>query len=179
MPPDTLPEGVEGVQYADDKLIMIRGTDLERMATVISSALNSVDERLRTRTLRSADITILNTTVPWHNSVKYLGITLGLMKSCPTTIILAESREMPLRKIREWLAYKFVTKARRFVHHPTLALLQDTEILDHLWHNSNIPPYINAFECLGLAAKPIWQAQSLLFFEISYKESILKIRRVE
>ncbi|KAL3287612.1 hypothetical protein HHI36_002081 [Cryptolaemus montrouzieri] len=56
-----------------------------------------------------------------------------------------------------------------------MALLQDTEILDHLWYNSNIHPYINAFKSLGLAARLIEQAESLPFFEISYKASILKI----
>ncbi|KAL3281745.1 hypothetical protein HHI36_004949 [Cryptolaemus montrouzieri] len=98
------------------------------------------------------------------------------MKSCTTNIILAESGEMPLRKRREWLVYKFITKARRFVHHPTLALLQDTEIPDLLWYNGDIPPYINAFKSLGLAARLIWQAEYLPFFEISYKASILTIK---
>ncbi|XP_045463824.1 uncharacterized protein LOC123673381 [Harmonia axyridis] len=89
---------------------------------------------------------------------------LGLMRSSPTNVILAESGELPLQSRRLWLALKYVTKIFRFSNHPLLQVIGDPSELEDLWFNGTIPGYIEACKVLKNRRKLIWSAQYLPYF---------------
>ncbi|XP_044745335.1 uncharacterized protein LOC123307183 [Coccinella septempunctata] len=100
---------------------------------------------------------------------------LGLMKSSPTNIILAESGELPLQSRRLWLAMKYISKIFRFANHPLLQVLGDPSELDSLWFNGTIPSYIEACKILENQKDLIWNAQTLPYFLTEINVRAMKV----
>lgn len=94
---------------------------------------------------------------------------LGLMRSTPTSVILAESGELPLKFRRLWLSFKFVSKLIRLSSHPLSEILRNPEFLDGLWFNGTVPGYVQAFKLLKDKSNDIWRAPCLPFFLSDYR----------
>ncbi|KAK9876352.1 hypothetical protein WA026_012661 [Henosepilachna vigintioctopunctata] len=118
------------------------------------------------------------------NVVQYqaLRVSLGLMKTTPTDIILAESGELPLSIRRKWLAKKFLLKVFHNNHNSieTLRILNDHQ---GFWGNRIRPPILEVLEgilnitnLLDITDIPRCFSvdQSIHYKQIQYVDSYLK-----